>query len=88
MGALQPPLATTELAAAPAAAHPGRALAVVLLGLGMPAALAMLGMGTARPCLSRRPSQATWDREARGIYRADLQGHKGYMDIYMVAIYI
>ena len=67
-GALQPPLAT-ELAAAPAASHPGRALAVVLLGLGMPAALALLGMGTPRPCLSRRPSQEA------SVYATDMIWH-------------
>jgi len=59
---LQPPLATELAAAAPVEEptwHPYRALGVVLLGLALPAALALFGLGSRplSPCVSRRNSE-------------------------------
>ncbi|CAE7229073.1 GST [Symbiodinium sp. KB8] len=59
---LQPPLATELAAAAPLEEptwHPYRALGVVLLGLALPAALALFGLGSRplSPCVSRRNSE-------------------------------
>jgi len=59
---LQPPLATELAAAQPLEEptwHPYRAMGVVLLGLSLPAALALFGLGSRprSPCVSRRNSE-------------------------------